>query len=99
MRVNVALHGDDQDIGRYVFGQGLLSKTFCKTCGVPMSNEPRELSQDQVAAFSDEGREWYEGARVRHPVNLRVLNEVDLTKLTPLKLTKGAEIEPQYVNP
>lgn len=99
MRVNVALHGDDKDIGRYVFGKRIMSKTFCKTCGVQLTNEPRDLSDEEVAALSDDSRAWYEGSQVRHPVNLRVLNGVDLKKLTPMKLTQGAELEPKYVNP
>jgi hypothetical protein len=99
MGVNVVLHGDEKDIGRYVFARKMMAKTFCRTCGVNLTNQPVDLPEDVVAAMSEADRAWFEGGRVRHPVNLRVLNGVDLTKLKPMKMTQSLDMEPKYVNP
>lgn len=93
------LHGDRKDIAKYLFGLSMMGKTFCKTCGVQLTNEPAELSEEALAALPSDKLEWFQSGRARHPVNLRVLNGVDLALLTPQRLTMTAEMEPQYVNP
>ncbi|KAH6685660.1 glutathione-dependent formaldehyde-activating enzyme [Plectosphaerella plurivora] len=99
MGVNVALHGDDKDIGRYVFARKMMAKTFCKTCGVNLTNQPVDLAEDVIAAMGEEDRGWFLSGRQRHPVNIRVLHDVDLTKLTPSRMTQSRDMGPKYVNP
>lgn len=62
---------DEADIGRYSFNARILSKTFCRRCGVLMTNESRDLSAEAVAALSEGTRQWYNSTKgSSHPVNL-----------------------------
>ncbi|KKP01415.1 glutathione-dependent formaldehyde-activating enzyme [Trichoderma harzianum] len=44
---NVVLSGSEDAIGRYTFADGLTSKTFCRTCGINMTNLRNQLSRDE----------------------------------------------------
>lgn len=99
MGVNVALHGDEKDISRYYFSRNVMGKTFCRTCGMNMTNQPAPLTSEEVAAMSEDDRKWFESSKLRHPVNVRVLDGVDLTKLKIIKMTRGLDLPPKYVNP
>lgn len=95
----VVLAGDARDIGARKFNSYTLSKTFCRACGVPMTNEGLVL----VSPYIDGRAEARGGAVSRwptHPVNLRVLDDrsVDLGKLT-ITQGDGASFKPAYVNP
>jgi hypothetical protein len=93
---------DEADIGRYSFNNRILSKTFCRRCGVLMTNEYRDLSDEAVAALNEGTRNWYTSAKgSSHPVNLRVLNDFDLSKVRPkVKRIDGRNIVPgEYVKP
>ncbi|KAJ6441156.1 glutathione-dependent formaldehyde-activating enzyme [Purpureocillium lavendulum] len=102
-------HGDNQDdkqddadaIGRYSFARGIISKTFCRTCGVPLTNERRALSPADEAALPERTARFYAYAKTHHPVNLRAFwPAVDLAALPAPTRNDGAnKIEPPYVNP
>lgn len=86
-------------MGKYVFGSGMLSKTFCKTCGVPMTNDTNEMSPEAVAALPETGREFYARQKLIRAVNARVLSGLDLSQI-PVQRFDGATIIPQpYHNP
>ncbi|POR31142.1 Centromere protein V [Tolypocladium paradoxum] len=96
----VVLSGDDAHVGRYSFARRLLSKTFCRTCGVCLTNEYRPVSEEQRAALSGQDRALEALARGHHPVNLRVLEGVDLGGMKPPRRDNGATGLPTpYVNP
>ncbi|KAL7938756.1 Mss4-like protein [Trichoderma chlorosporum] len=75
---NMVLSGSEDAIGRYTFPDGLTSKTFCRTCGVNLTNPRTQLSQDKALAPSEHSRQVYSEGKEFHPVNARVLHGVDL---------------------
>ncbi|KAG7130569.1 Centromere protein V like [Verticillium longisporum] len=100
MREQVVLFGDEKNISRYEFGKKNMGKMFCRICSVHMTNFAAEKSEEELAAMSGEERAYFEGGKARHPVNLRVIDGLDLDALRG-KITriKGAEAPPAYVNP
>ncbi|KPM41941.1 hypothetical protein AK830_g4636 [Neonectria ditissima] len=96
----VALHGDPDDIGRYYCASKLIGKTFCKKCGVQMTNEPASRSDEEIAAMSEQQRKTWDMVSPMHPVNLRVLNGIDLKDFKGKILhMEGANAPPFYENP
>ncbi|EGY13979.1 uncharacterized protein VDAG_00661 [Verticillium dahliae VdLs.17] len=100
MREQVVLFSDEKNISRYEFGKKNMGKMFCRICSVHMTNFAAEKSEEELAAMSGEERAYFEGGKARHPVNLRVIDGLDLDALRG-KITriKGAEAPPAYVNP
>ncbi|PTB44392.1 hypothetical protein M441DRAFT_132677 [Trichoderma asperellum CBS 433.97] len=96
---SVVLSGDEANIGKYEFNTGMLYKTFCKICGVGMTNSPNELTEDQIAALPEVMRGHYENQRLRTGVNARVLHGVDVSKLNTVKIDGLNKIPGNYVNP
>lgn len=101
----VVLAGEDADIGYYLFGRRVMGKTFCRTCGVHLTNrfnadilkKNLELTKMPEPTDDDE-KKWQFSASKKHPVNLRALDGVDLGRLT-LRRIKTASQPPLYVNP
>ncbi|KAI5459314.1 glutathione-dependent formaldehyde-activating enzyme [Mariannaea sp. PMI_226] len=100
-REHVVIHGDAENIGRYFFkGSDLLAKIFCKKCGVQLTNEPALLSEAEIAALSEDGRNLYGFVRPLHPVNLRVLDGLDLGAIKDkVEKIPGANNPPKYQEP
>ncbi|KAG8426628.1 hypothetical protein J3459_007958 [Metarhizium acridum] len=97
----VVLHAEEPaNIGRYAFSLHILNKTFCKICGVNLTNEYNaDQTEEQKARLSEGARKWEAYARRHHPVNLRVLPEVDIYNMTR-RYNKGyTGIPPLYENP
>lgn len=63
-----------------------------------MTNRMKPLSPEAEARLSDDDRKWLPVVRTHHPVNLRVLEGVDLAKLKTQK-REGRNLPPLYVNP
>jgi hypothetical protein len=80
-REQVVLSGDEANIGEYAFQHKVGAKTFCKTCGVNMTNRMRKFSDEELGALPEEIRGFIEGAWKMHPVNARALHGVDVKKL------------------
>ena len=76
-----------------------MAKSFCRVCGVPLTNIPVELSEDEVLKLTAEELEGYGMIKLTHPVNIRVLENIDLRKLNVKRLTTGQDLLPKYVNP
>lgn len=95
----MVLHGKEDDVGRYLCGRRVVAKTFCRVCGVPLTNKPVQLPEGQVMGLTDEERKGYEMIKLTHPVNVRVLENIHLTKLDVMRLTAGRDLPPTYVNP
>ncbi|KAH8667809.1 glutathione-dependent formaldehyde-activating enzyme [Ilyonectria robusta] len=100
LRDQVILHGEPEDIGRYFFGSEVIGKTFCKRCGVQLTNEPSILSDEAVAALPEARRQVYDMVKPKHPVNVRVLEGIDLNELKQkIQQLPGSARSPVYVNP
>lgn len=100
LKEQVVLSGAEEDTGLYHFGRGLLNKTFCRTCGVHMTNQYRPVTPERLANFSDFDKSWIPMAQKNHPVNVRVLHGVDIDELpAPERRTNTKDMEPSYENP
>ncbi|KAM0742621.1 hypothetical protein ACQRIT_002798 [Beauveria bassiana] len=104
----VVLSGKEEDIARYRFNHEVLAKPFCRTCGVSMSNPVNEKTTadeaaarmpDSDAAQRDKVRRIMAHHRTIHPVNVRTLHGVDLSRLHVRRLDGAKLIAPPYVNP
>ncbi|PTB69212.1 hypothetical protein BBK36DRAFT_1112129 [Trichoderma citrinoviride] len=95
----VILAGDEANIGRYQFSRRMLSKVFCKTCGVILLNQFNELTEEEVEALPERLRGFYDGQREFTGVNARVLHGVDVGKLNTRKVDGFNKIPGDYVNP
>ncbi|KAL6696428.1 Mss4-like protein [Trichoderma pleuroticola] len=96
---NVVLSGSEDAIGRYTFADGLTSKTFCRTCGINMTNLRNQLSQDEVRALSRHSRQVYGRNKESHPVNVRVLHGVNVGKLKKVTFAGATVMPSTYTNP
>ena len=97
---HVVLSGADEDITAYHFARNIVGKTFCKTCGVHMTNRFRQPSEDELAQMSEYDKKWIPPIRASHSVNARVLDGVDIGVLEK-KATRmpGKDTPPLYVDP
>ncbi|POR35307.1 Glutathione-dependent formaldehyde-activating enzyme [Tolypocladium paradoxum] len=97
----VLFAGDPAHLGRYSFARHVLNKTFCRICGVCMTNEYSNITDEERKALGAlPARGFANSMKTQHPVNLRVFPDVDLDNLKPPKLNDGAKIiSPRYVNP
>lgn len=77
----------------------MLHKTFCKICGVGMTNSPNDLTEEQIAALPEAMRGFYKTQRLRTGVNARTLHGVDVSKLNTVKIDGLNKIPGNYVNP
>ncbi|KAM0466319.1 hypothetical protein ACHAPV_001278 [Trichoderma viride] len=78
---NVILSGDEANIGKYEFGTHILYKAFCKICGVGMTNNFKERTDEQIAALPEILGKMYKARHQSRGVNARVLHGVDVSKL------------------
>jgi hypothetical protein len=93
----LAISGTD-NLSYYIFASAVWRKAFCKTCGVHIINDLNPLTDEQVEALPEATRKWRAGKLGIRPLNLRVLNNFDVSKL---KITRGmgSKLQPEYVNP
>ncbi|KAI1382959.1 uncharacterized protein F4822DRAFT_434887 [Hypoxylon trugodes] len=87
-------------IGYYAFGRDYWRKTFCRICGVPIQNYLPNYTPEEIAAFPQEHkRAWVTKFLNWSPINMRVLDGLDLEGL-PIRRVDGAgKGVPAYVNP
>lgn len=97
----VVLHAEEPaNIGRYAFSMNMFNKTFCKICGINLTDEYNaDHNEERKARRPEHAEKWEAWARRHHPVNLRVLPEVDISKMSRRygKLYTG--IPPLYEKP
>ncbi|KAL7797222.1 Mss4-like protein [Trichoderma ceciliae] len=95
----VIVSGDEANIGKYEFNNRMLHKTFCRICGVGLTNSFNTLSKEDIAALSGMPRKFYERQHEYTGVNARVLHGVDVAKLKTVKVDGFNKIPGDYVNP
>ncbi|KAI1401311.1 Mss4-like protein [Hypoxylon fuscum] len=90
-----------ENMNFYIFGRGIWRKTFCKTCGVPVHNHIENYSPEQINELPEEYREWAASHLEWSPVNVRVLDGVDIGELNIRRVNGSATAKgrPDYVNP
>ena len=95
----VVIQGEE-NLGRYRFGTMAMAKTFCKKCGVNLTNVAMDLSDEEIEALPDAFRGMFAHTKLLCPLNLRTLNDFHISEIKdPEKTTKGAEFGEKYVNP
>ncbi|KAL7910844.1 Mss4-like protein [Trichoderma velutinum] len=95
---HIVLSGSEDAIGYYKFAEGLTSKTFCRTCGINMTDFRNQFSREEVRMLSKYSRKVYWWYKETYPVNVRVLHGVDHSKLTKVN-APGATRMRTYINP
>lgn len=83
----------------YAFNLGLWSKAFCKTCGIYLYAVHNMPSDEAIAKMSEEAKKWAVGAAHLCPLNLRVLNGVDLNDLKRVHVEGYSNIPGSYTEP
>ncbi|PHH85937.1 hypothetical protein CDD83_10976 [Cordyceps sp. RAO-2017] len=103
-RGSVELSGDEAAIGRYAFSRSAMAKTFCRTCGVCLTNDfDRACVPDVRGSFGltpEQEREFARFAETFRPVNLRVLHGVDPAVMrAPERFDGATGLLPRYQDP
>ncbi|KAH7325013.1 glutathione-dependent formaldehyde-activating enzyme [Stachybotrys elegans] len=84
----------------YTMGVGFMRKSFCSTCGINIANSwNADFTREQEDALPEESKQFILGAKVMHPINLRVLPDVDLGKLKVNRVDGWSRTPPEYVYP
>ncbi|ERS99853.1 uncharacterized protein SPSK_09647 [Sporothrix schenckii 1099-18] len=104
MADQVSFHDPDNNLKVYSFGRFVNKKSFCKTCGVCLSNPPTNLSDEEIAklppiAQTETSAAWRKRLVNSCPINTRVLYDVDIDKLPVRHVNGYTLIRPEYVNP
>ncbi|KAK4239026.1 centromere protein V [Achaetomium macrosporum] len=103
----VLFASDPSNIGKYSFARHVLYKSFCKICGVPLTNHHNDITDEErkaLGALPISRESGFGEARIKriktlHPVNLRLFPDVDLKKLRPERKDGAHMIQPPYENP
>ncbi|KAJ3561558.1 hypothetical protein NPX13_g8899 [Xylaria arbuscula] len=89
-----------KNLAMYSFGKKNSAKSFCKICGVPVHNEVLQPTAEELAAMTDEERDWRLGGLALAPVNLRIINDFDVKELDGVRQFEGYTVwQPPYVEP
>ncbi|KAH6856844.1 Mss4-like protein [Chaetomium sp. MPI-CAGE-AT-0009] len=95
----LAIQGRD-NVFYYKFGNHIWRKLFCKTCGVHIGSEVNpDQTEEEIAALP----EMYQQFRINHvntqPLNLRIVNGLDVKSLKVIRGDGWSKQDPQYVYP
>jgi hypothetical protein len=95
----LTIQGRD-NVSLYKFGNKTWRKLFCKTCGVNVGSEVNpDLTEDEVAALPEVYRQFRSKHINTQPLNLRVVNGLDVKTLKPGRGDGFSVQEPAYVWP
>ena len=87
-----------QNLTQYLFGYKLLTRPFCKTCGVHPISEWRDIPADELSAVPEESREYREASLGFCAINLRILDNFSLDGLV-INHWDGEKDGAPYINP
>ncbi|KAK4211276.1 hypothetical protein QBC37DRAFT_427304 [Rhypophila decipiens] len=92
---------ESKNLVSYAFNRGVFNKTFCKTCGVYLTNEvTTTTSPEEMAAWPEDTKAFYERVKHVRPLNIRVLNDFDFSTIEfKIERLDGASRPVFYVNP
>lgn len=94
----VSIQGED-NVTIYRFNLGVWGKAFCKTCGVYLYGKHHPAPEEVVAQMPEEHKKWVvDGAHLR-PLNMRILDGVDLKEMNMAHFQGYAGIPPGYTEP
>ncbi|KAK5634554.1 hypothetical protein RRF57_010267 [Xylaria bambusicola] len=98
LREQVVIEGKE-NMGQYLFNKKIARKNFCKICGVVVSSDTVEATDEQVAQMSELSRGWYNRAKLTIAIGLRCINGLDVQELKPDRMDGYSVIQPKYVEP
>ncbi|KAI0380559.1 Mss4-like protein [Hypomontagnella monticulosa] len=89
-----------ENMGYYSFGRGVWRKTFCRTCGIPIQNHIEDYTPERIEAeIPEEHQQWAREHLEWSPINLRVLEGVNLGELKFRRVNGMTRRGPFYENP
>ncbi|KAI1347317.1 glutathione-dependent formaldehyde-activating enzyme [Xylaria sp. FL0043] len=88
-----------ETLAMYTFGRKTSGKTFCKICSIPIHNEVLKFTDEELAAKIKEDRDWILGGQNLAPVNLRIINNLDVSDLNVSRFQGYTAWHPPYVEP
>ncbi|KAK3955449.1 Mss4-like protein [Pseudoneurospora amorphoporcata] len=102
--------GSKENLTSYACLQKVMSKTFCKTCGVPLTNVANELmTEERIRASCDDPEMVLRWRNVVWPINVRCLDrcasdeswewDEKVKELTVERVDGWGMVKPGYVNP
>ncbi|KAK1749631.1 glutathione-dependent formaldehyde-activating enzyme [Echria macrotheca] len=98
-REQVVIRGEE-NMGKYYFGTKSIAKTFCKKCGINLTNAAAELDEGEIAALDGNFRGLHALAKSLTPFNLRVLNGFHISEVKDVvQRVSGPEDGVPYVSP
>ncbi|KAI8633339.1 glutathione-dependent formaldehyde-activating enzyme [Xylariaceae sp. FL1651] len=97
-KTQVVVNGEE-NLKLYLSGKKAAGRMFCKICGVPVYTKVMQLTDEEVAAMNEAAQKWYLGSKDLIPLNLRVINGLNVKDLKPNKFDGYNVIQPPYVEP
>ncbi|KAH7030879.1 glutathione-dependent formaldehyde-activating enzyme [Microdochium trichocladiopsis] len=94
----VSIQGEE-NVTVYRFNLGVWGKAFCKTCGIYLYGKYHSPPEAAIANLSEEGKKWVLGGAHLRPLNIRILNGVDLKELKLSHSDGYTNIPPGYTEP
>ncbi|KAI1806150.1 glutathione-dependent formaldehyde-activating enzyme [Daldinia bambusicola] len=88
----------EENLAYYKYGHKLFGKSFCKTCGISIHNNVQPVSEEELNKLPEDQREVVKGGLSLMPINLRVINGLDVGDLN-VKQVDGYSRPPLYVEP
>jgi len=94
----VAVQGKE-NMTYYRFATKSSAKSFCKTCGVPLTNGAADLTEEEVENLPDMMKALWPRIKTHCPVNLRVLDGFNLKDIDTKKSDGFTKIPIPYFSP
>ncbi|KAI8963813.1 glutathione-dependent formaldehyde-activating enzyme [Daldinia sp. FL1419] len=88
----------EENLAYYAFNTKIFAKSFCKICGVPVHNDTHSATEEDINKLPEGQRDFIRGALSLTPINLRVINGLDVANLN-VKQVDGYNRPPVYVEP
>ena len=97
---SVVVEGEE-NTAAYAYGPlKAWEKYFCKNCGVFIGRRPLPVPDEIVAKLPDMAKQWTVDIHHLRPINLKIMNDVDLKELKKIVHIDGYDnIPPPYENP
>jgi hypothetical protein len=72
---------------------------FCKNCGVFIGRRSLPVSDELASKLPEQAKKWTVDISHLQPINLRILNDVDLKELDISPIDGYNLIPPKYIDP
>lgn len=89
----------EENLTYYQTQKAVFLKSFCKTCGSTLDNQPKDFTAEELAKLPEGARNWVAKAGTSRNLNIRLLDGVDLKELKTERFDGFNIIKPVYVNP